>query len=176
MHHLSTPLLVFALFYVLYLPPVPTSPPSAGGGGAQDILPKCVCLCVRAEAPRCLKHQTDLSIWSPPSAIKTGIVYTGGREVSSSLCLSVTLSLSLPRLFYTQTVCTDVQLSRDPECPLQRHLSECGVSGIIRSAVTDDAEEQGQRWLRWHVKSSTASGVTLILISHSAPLNLAFAI
>lgn len=179
MHHLSRPLFVFAFFFVLYLPPVPTSPPSAGGGGmggAQDILPKCACLCVRSDAPRCLKHQTDLSIWSPPSAIKTGIVYTGGREVSSSLCLSVTLSLSLPRLFYTQTVCTDVPLTRDPECPLQRHLSERGVSGIIRSAVTDDAEEQGQRWLRCHVKSSTAFGVTLILISHSAPLNLAFTI
>lgn len=62
MHHLYMPLFVFAFFYVLYLPPVPTSPPSAGGGGAQDILPKCVCLCVRADAPRCLKHQTDLSI------------------------------------------------------------------------------------------------------------------
>lgn len=174
MHHLSTPLFVFAFFYVLYLPPVPTSPPSAGGGGTRYItkvrLFVCACWCPAvSQTPN-----GPLYLISPICYQDRYCLHRGG-EVSSSLCLSVTLGLSLPRLFYTQTVCTDVPLSRAPERPL-RHLSEGGVSGIIHSAVTDDAEDQGQHWLRCHVRSSTAFGVTSILISHSAPLSLAFTI
>lgn len=83
-----------------------------------------------------------------------------GGEVSPSLCLSVTLSLSLSHLVYTQTACTDVPLSQNPEWPLHRHLSERGVSGIIHSAGTDYGEGQGQLWLLCQGKPSRAIGVT----------------
>lgn len=115
---------------------------SRWGGTHKDILPKCVCLCVRADALQCLKHHTDLSIWSPPSAIKTGIVYTGGRSLFLPLSLCHSQFVSPPHLFYTQTACTDVPLSQNKECPLQRHLSARGVSGIIHSAVTDDVRSK----------------------------------
>lgn len=158
---------------LLLCPLFATSPPTAGGGGGtQDILPKCVCLCVRADAPQCLKHHTDLSIWSPPSAIKTGIVYTGG-EKSLPPFVSLSLSVCPPHLFYTQTACTDVPLSQNRECPLQRHLSARGVSGIVHSAVTYDGEEQGQLGLLCHVKPSRAFGATLFspLILHHQSKN-----
>lgn len=170
MHHLSTPLFVFSFFYVLYLPPVPTSPPSAGGWGrgGHKIYYQSVFVCVCVLMPRGVSNTKRTSLSDLPHLLSRQVLSPPGGEVSSSLCLSVTLSLSLPRLFYTQTVCTDVPLSPDPECPLQRRLSGRGVSGIIHSAVTDDAEEQGQRWLCCHVKSSTAFGVTLFsfLILH----------
>lgn len=118
----------------------------------------CVCVCVWMSHGVSNTIQATLS--DLPHLLSRQVLSTPGGDVSSSLCLSVTLCLSLSRLLYTQTACTDVPLSQNPEWPLHRHLSECGMSGIIHSAGTNDGEEQGQLWLHHQGKSSRATGVT----------------
>lgn len=164
---------------MFYLPRVPKSPPTAdgGGGGAQDIWPKCICLCmcVRVDVPRCLKRHTGLSIWSPPSAIKTGIVYTEGRSLFLPLSLCHSQFVSFPSGFHTDG------------------LHRCATESDSRMAA---AQTFVRTWSEWHhsfnrnrwwqgARSTLAapSGQILegrwrdfILISDSAPVNSVFTI
>lgn len=156
---------------------MPKSPPTTGrrggegegGGDTQDILPKvhlfvyvCACGCPAvSQTP-----YGPLYLISPICYEDRYCLHRG--EKSPSLCLSVTLTLSLPHLVYTQTACTDVPPTQNPEWPLHRHLSERGVSGITHSAGTDYGEEQGQLWLLCQGKPSRDIGMTLFssLILH----------
>lgn len=162
-HYLSMPFLhtVFlASFMSSICPPVPKSPPTAGGGHKTYYQSAFVCVCVRVQMSRGVSNTIRTSLSDLPHLLSRQVLSTPGGEVSSSLCLSVTLSLSLSHLVYTQTACTDVPLSQNPEWPLHRHLSERGVSGIIHSAGTDYGEGQGQLWLLCQGKPSRAIGVT----------------
>lgn len=152
----------FCLFYVLFAPCVPNTSHSSSGGAAHKIHDQSafVCVCVCVWMSHGVSNTTRTSLSDLPHLLSRQVLSTPGGDVSSSLCLSVTLSLSLSHLLYTQTACTDVPLSQNPEWPLHRHLSERGVSGIIHSAGTNDGEEQGQLWLLRQGKSSRATGVT----------------
>lgn len=167
MHYLSMSFLhtlFFSFVYVLYLPPcahhLPQQVGVGVGAGAQDILPKCIFLCVCMRMSRSVSSTIRTSPSDLPHLLSRQVLSTPGGEGSSSLCLSVTLSLSLSRLVYTQTACTDVPLRQNPEWPLHRHLPESGVCGISHSARTDYGEEQGQLWLLCQGKPSRAIGVT----------------
>lgn len=148
-----------ASFMSSICPPVLKSPPTAGGHKTyyQSAF---VCVCVCVQMSRGVSNTIRTSLSDLPHLLSRQVLSTPGGEDSPSLCLSVTLSLSLSHLVYTQTACTDVPLSQNPEWPLHRHLSERGVSGIIHSAGTDYGEEQGQLWLLCQGKPSRAIGVT----------------
>lgn len=157
-------LLFLPFFNVLFAPCVPnTSHSSRCVWGARTrymtkvhlFVYVCACGC-----PTVSQNTIRASLSDLPHLLSRQVLSPPGGDVSSSLCLSVTLSLSLSRLLCTQTACTDVPLSQNPEWPLHRHLSERGVSGIIHSAGTNDGEEQGQLWLLRQGKSSRATGVT----------------
>lgn len=137
-------------------------PQCAGGvgGGWHKIYYQSAFVCVCMRMPRIVSNTIRTSLSDLPHLLSRQVLSPLGGDVSSSLCLSVTLSLSLPCLVYTQTACTDVLLSQNPEWPLHRHLSECGVSGIIHSAGTDYGEEQGQLGLLCQGKPSRADAVT----------------
>lgn len=116
--------------------------------------------CAPVERP---VHHKGLSIWFAPSAIKTGSVYTWG-ELSFSLCLSVSLNLSLPCLLHTHTY-AHTPLCHNRECLLRRHLPECGLTDISHPAVADDHEEQGQRFLPCPYEPCRAFGSTMISVA-----------
>ncbi len=68
-----------------------------------------VCVCIWPTVPLLKAPNTIRTSPSDlPHLLSRQVVSTPGGELSFSLCLSVSLNLSLPRLFYThtQTVCT----------------------------------------------------------------------
>ena len=120
---LSLPLLRIICYLVVlssFCPlsaPVHTLPPTAPAWKVQDVLPcvcVCVCVCVcmthcaPAESPT---HHKDLSIWSAPSAIKTGSVYTWGRTLSFPLSFCHSQFVSPSSVSHTHTH-THTQLTR----------------------------------------------------------------
>lgn len=150
------------------------SPPTAGGGEGTRYITKvrlfvCACWCPEvSQTP-----YGPLYLISPICYQDRYCLHQGEKSLPPFVSLSLPVCPPPPHLFYTQTACTDVPLSQNKECPLQRHLSVHGVSGIIHSAVTDDGAEQGQLGLLCHVKPSRAFGATLFspLILHHQSKN-----
>lgn len=162
--------LIFCLLFVLPLPPrTPHLPQHEHGRCRMYYQCACVCVCMCAwptvpllKAPYTMR--TSLS--DLPHLLSRQVVSTPGGELSSSLCLSVALDLSLPHLFHTHMdnshTCAHTPLCQDTEHLLLRHLPECRLTDISHPAVTNDDEEQGQRCLSCPLEPWRAFGLTLL--------------
>ena len=112
-HHLLSCCFVFFLSSLCPRAHLTSHRTSMKGAGCITVC-VCVCVCVcmthcaPAESPT---HHKDLSIWSAPSAIKTGSVYTWGRTLSFPLSFCHSQFVSPSSVSHTHTH-THTQLTR----------------------------------------------------------------
>lgn len=125
-HHLSSFIFSLCLFLASLYPHAHLTSHSTTIKGAG-----CITCCAPAESP---VHHKDLAIWSAPSAIKTGSVYTWGRT------LFLPFSFCLSRSVYPLSVLhTERQRTRAYTVPGYRAL-------VI--------ETSARLWSDWHHSSS----------------------
>lgn len=125
------------LLFVLSLPPC--TPHTAPAWKVQDVLPICMYMCVYMT--HCAPAETPNTIRTSPSdlphLLSRQVVSTPRGKLSFSLCLSVSLNLSLSRLFntHTQTARTHVLTHHCARIQRACYWDICQCVGWLTSVI-----------------------------------------